>query len=223
MSCAARWCRLAVLGGLALVLLVAVGVRVVYVLTVTRHDTHFYDAAYYQLEADSLANGNGFTDPFAAIRDPGSTGGPSAEHPPLTSIILVPAALVDDKDTSALLMRFTMVLLGLGVIVVVGLLGRELGGDTVGLVAAGIAALDPNFWMNDGLIMSEPLSTLLVAAALLVAYRVLRGASMRWVVGLGALCGLLGLVRAELAVLTVVVAVPAVWLGSRRSGAGAAR
>ena len=29
-------------------------------------------------------------------------------------------------------MRFTMVLLGLGVILVVGLLGRELGGDTVG-------------------------------------------------------------------------------------------
>jgi 4-amino-4-deoxy-L-arabinose transferase-like glycosyltransferase len=202
--------------GMALVLVAAAGIRVVYVLTVTRHDTHFYDAAYYQLEAASLADGNGFTDPFAALHSPPEPAGPSAEHAPLTSIILVPAALIDDTDLSALMMRFTMVLVGLGAIVVIGLLARDLGGDTVGLVAAGIAAVDPNLWMNDGLIMSESLSVLLVAAILLLTYRVLRGASWRWILGLGALCGLLALVRAELAVLTVVMAVPAVWIGTGR-------
>jgi hypothetical protein len=202
--------------GLVLVLVVAAGVRVVYVLTVTRHDTHFYDAAYYQLEAASLANGHGFTDPFAALHTPPETAGPSAEHAPLTSVILVPAALIDDTDLSALMMRFTMVLVGLGSVVVIGLLARDLGGDTVGLVAAGFAAVDPNLWMNDGLIMSESLSVLLVAAILLLTYRVLRGVSFRWVLALGALCGLLALVRAELAALTLLLAVPAVWIGSRR-------
>ena len=72
-------------------------------------------------------------------------------------------------------MRFTMVILGLGTVVVLALLARALGGDTAGLIAAGIAALDPNLWMNDGLIMSESLCILVVSAILLVTYRVLRG------------------------------------------------
>src|SRR3954454_8668538 len=115
-------------------------------------------------------------------------------------------------------MRFTMVLLGLGTVVVLALLARALGGDLAGLIAAGIAALDPNLWMNDGLIMSESLCVLMVSAILLVTYRVLRGASLRWILVLGALCGLLALVRAELAVFTVVIAVPAVWVGGARRG-----
>jgi 4-amino-4-deoxy-L-arabinose transferase-like glycosyltransferase len=100
--------------------------------------------------------------------------------------------------------------------VVLALLARSLGGDTAGLIAAGIAALDPNLWMNDGLIMSESLCILVVSAILLVTYRVLRGASLRWILALGVLCGLLALVRAELAVFTVVLAVPAVWIGGAR-------
>ena len=69
-----------------------------YVLTVTRHDTHFYDAAYYELEAGSLANGDGFVDPFAKLRDPDTQRGAVGRHAPLTSMILVPAALVDDRE-----------------------------------------------------------------------------------------------------------------------------
>ena len=48
--------------GMVLVIVAALGLRIVYVLTVTRHDTHFYDAFYYELEAVSLAHGDGFTD-----------------------------------------------------------------------------------------------------------------------------------------------------------------
>jgi 4-amino-4-deoxy-L-arabinose transferase-like glycosyltransferase len=202
---------------LALVVLAAAGLRVAYVLTVTRHDTHFYDAQYYQFQAVSMAAGEGFfKDPFAKFNNPGMPAPPAAEHAPLTTLVLVPAAYVHGS-LSDLLMRFTMVLIGLGSVVVLGLLGRELGGDTVGLVAAGIAALDPSLWMNDGLLMSESLSILLVSAILLCSYRVLRGGSLRWVLGLGACCGLLVLVRAELALLTPLIAVPAVWIGSRHS------
>jgi 4-amino-4-deoxy-L-arabinose transferase-like glycosyltransferase len=131
-------------------------------------------------------------------------------------MILVPAALVDDRDARSLLMRFTMVVVGLGTVALLAVMARLLGGDTAGLVAAGIAALDPNLWMNDGLIMSESLCVLVVTAILLVTYRVLRGASWRWIALLGALCGLLALVRAELAVFTVLLAVPAVWIGGAR-------
>ena len=42
------------------------------------------------------------------------------------------------------------------------------GGDRVGLVAAGAGRVYPNLWINDGLVMSESLGCLLVAAVLLV-------------------------------------------------------
>lgn len=212
---------------LGIIVVAAAGVRVAYVLTVTRDDTHFYDATYYELQARSIGqDGLFFQDPWAVFREHlPEHREPAADHAPLTALSLVPAALIDDPDDSRLAMRFTMVIAGLGAVVLIGLLGRSVGGDAVGLVAAGVAAADPNLWMNDGLIMSESLTVLAVSSVLLVAYRVLRGASLRWVVALGVLCGILVLVRAELGMFTLLVAVPAVWVGTRdhaRRGIGRA-
>ena len=198
-----------------LIVLAAAALRVGYVLTVTRDDNRLYDALYYEQQARSIANGEGFFDnPFTKYLHPGATPPPAADHPPLTALLLVPAGFIADESDSKIAMRFTMVLIGLGVVVLVGLLGRLLAGDAAGLVAAGIAAADPNLWMNDGLIMSESLSVLLTTGVVLCAYRVLRGASLRWVVGLAALCGLAVLTRAELALLTPCIALPAVWIGT---------
>ena len=51
-----------------------------------------------------------------------------------------------------------MTLLGIATIAVIGLVGRRLAGPVVGLVAAGIAAVYPNLWINDSLVMSESLA-----------------------------------------------------------------
>ena len=51
----------------------------------------------------------------------------------------------------------------------IGLVGLRLAGPRVGLVAAAIAAVYPNLWINDSLVMSETLALLLVSLALLVA------------------------------------------------------
>ncbi len=64
-----------------------------------------------------------------------------------------------------------MTLVGVAVVVVVGLLAREIAGRTVGLVAAGLAAVHPGFWINDGLVMAESLTTLMVAGALWATVR----------------------------------------------------
>ncbi len=200
---------------LALILVAAAGLRVAYVLTVTQFDDHFYDATYYELQARGIVHGEGFfKDPFAPILHPGTEAPQAADHPPLTVFTLLPAAAIDDEHDSKLAMRFTMVLLGLGSVVLIGLLGRELGGDGVGLVAAGIAAVDPNLWINDGLIMSEAVSVLVTVGLLLLAYRVMRGASVGRVAALAVLCALAVLVRAELVLLTPLVALPAVWIGT---------
>ena len=140
--------------GLLVIVLLALAVRVGYVLTVTRHDHHLYDAVFYELEARKLADGQGFVDPY-----PGRYAGePEAGHPPLTVLVLTPAAEL--PGDSQLWMRFTMAALGTVTVLLVGLLGRALAGDRVGLLAAALAAVYANLWMNDGLLMSETLAAL---------------------------------------------------------------
>lgn len=194
----ARW--------LLLIVALAAVLRITYVVTVTRHDTDLYDATWYELSARAIAEGDGwFVDPFLALQDPDSRQ-PNSDHPPLTVLISVPAALLGPGTPSNLAMRFTMVLIGCGTVALVGVLGRRLAGAGVGLLAAALAAVNPNLWMNDGLIMSESVAVLLTAAVVFSAYRVLDGdRSLRWAAGLGALVALVALARAELGLLGVLV------------------
>jgi 4-amino-4-deoxy-L-arabinose transferase-like glycosyltransferase len=190
-----------------LIVLCAAGLRAGYVLSVTRYDNGFYDAVFYRFEAISVADGRGFVVPL-----PGALGGQAAaDHPPLTSLVLVPAAKL---TRGAFWMRITMLLLGLAVVALVALLGRELGGPRVGLVAGGLAAVYPNLWMNDGLLMSETLAALTSVAALVLAYRLLRRPSVGVALGLGATCALAALTREELVLLVALLALPAAWLAT---------
>jgi 4-amino-4-deoxy-L-arabinose transferase-like glycosyltransferase len=112
-------------------------------------------------------------------------------------------------------MRFTMAALGSAVVALIGLLGWRISGERIGLIAAGLAALYPNLWMNDGLLMSETLAALTTVAALLLAYRILRRPTWRGTAALGAVCGLAALTRAELVLLVPFLALPVTWLSSR--------
>src|SRR5690349_1683826 len=49
---------------LGIILVVAAGVRIAYILGEAKNDEQFYDAAYYELQARAIANGHGYTDPF---------------------------------------------------------------------------------------------------------------------------------------------------------------
>jgi len=174
------------------------------------------DQYFYSAEANSLARGDGFVEPFAAILAPGQTP-PAADHPPLTVVVLAPVSwladhtpLGDDADANVAAQRYAMVLLGTLLVFLVGLLGRRVGGDTVGLVAAAIAALSPNIWVNDGLVMSETLTMVLTVAVLLAAFAWYDAPTARKGVLLGALFALAGLTRVELLLLVPLVMAPAV-------------
>lgn len=148
------------------------------------------DSIYYSGQAQQLARGIWFREIF--VDQPG------AEHGPLTSILLSPVSWVDDPVPWQ---RVVTVLCGIATLVAIGVLGRRLGGDRVGLVAAAIAAAYPNLWMNDGLVMSESLSMLLVTLVLVVAHRAFDAPGWRPAVAVGALSGLAMLARSELALL----------------------
>ena len=152
------------------------------------------DSLYYSAQARQLTEGRWFREIFVDH--------PGAEHGPLTSLVLAPLSWMAEPVPWQ---RLGTVVLGVVVVALIGVLGRRIGGDLVGLVAASIAAVYPNLWLNDGLVMSESLATLLVVASLIVLLdvreRLEHGDSA--VLGVaamfGVLVGLAALTRSELA------------------------
>ncbi len=200
-------------GRLALVVLAGAALRLAFVVGVTRHDDRVYDALWYELQARAVVDGHFFDDPYLLFEEPPVVE-PNADHPPLTVVVLAPAALLGPHDWAEMGMRLTMVLIGSGTVAGAGLLARRLAGPAAGLLAAGLAAVDPNLWMNDGLIMSESLATLLTLVAVAGAYRAAGGDHRpRVAVALGVTVGLCALTRAELALLGPLLVAPAVLAG----------
>ncbi len=202
--------------GLLLVLLLATAVRTTFILTVARHDDRFYDAGYYELQARTIANGDGYNDPFEFLPGHPHRSRPAADHPPLTVFAILPVIAAGDgvglaESTTQLLVRFEMLLIGLGGIVAMAMLARRLAGETAGLIAAVIAALYPYLWVNDGLIMSESLAVLLTVGALLLTLRLIDDRRDGTAFALGAVCGVAALARAELILLAPLLALPLLW------------
>ncbi|MEY2405242.1 MAG: hypothetical protein QOG39_158 [Acidimicrobiaceae bacterium] len=190
------------IGGAALV------VRLAYVLIAKRADgdiTDEGDAFYYSAQAYANAHGRFFQHPFF--------GGPAADHPPLTALLLTPISWVTDDNILA--ERLFMTLVGTAAVVAIFWLATDVAGRRAGVIAGALAALYPGFWVNDGLLMSESLTTLLVAIILLASFRFARSPDRRHAAMLGALCGAGVLARAELALLIPLLVVPLALLAWR--------
>ena len=185
----------------SLLMVVAVGalVRLVYLATKWGDPLLLNDSIYYSGQARQLAEGTWFRELFVDR--------PGAEHGPLTSTLMAPLSWMDDPVPWQ---RTVTVLTGVALVWVLGHVAGELAGRRVGLTAAGIAALYPNLWMNDGLVMSESISILLVALALWAAWRLgsaaVDGAWRRATALLGLALGLGMLARSELVLLAPLLA-----------------
>lgn len=193
--------------GLSAIVLAALALRIAYLLMVTRHVTNrLYDAFWYGVTAEELQHGQFFRTPL------GTT--PTAAHPPLTSLLVGSIDIVV-KPLGATVQSLAMPLLGALVVLVVGLLGAAVAGPWVGLTAASLAALAPNFWIPSGILMSETPSMLFMALILWCVVRFERSPSWGRAALIGAACGAEALVRAELIVFVPALLVPAV-LAARR-------
>jgi 4-amino-4-deoxy-L-arabinose transferase-like glycosyltransferase len=196
---------------LALLAISAVGlaIRVGYVVGWRDVDEVGGDARYYHLGADDLADGEGFVHPLL-LADEGVKV-PGADHPPGYIVVLaVPSLFGLDSIRDHML---ASCLIGAGTVALVGLLARRVAGDRAGLVAAGIAAVYPNLWLNDGALMSETLALFLGVIVTICAYRAWDSPTWRRFVVLGAMVGLTSLARAEAVMMLVLLLVPlAVWV-----------
>ena len=146
-----------------------VGLRALYLFTVGRDVTGAGDWHFYHWQANLIAEGRGFIEPFKFLFDHHVS--PSAGHPPLYPLAL--AVVSKLGGTGELSHRALGLILGACTIVLVGLLGRRAGGERLGLLAAGLCAVYPLMIAVDGALMSETLYGPLVAVALLAAWRML--------------------------------------------------
>lgn len=204
--------RLAVIGA------VAFAVRLVFAIVYEQsHGGPGGDAFYYHWQANAIAKGLGFIEPYAwKCWDFQS---PSAAHPPLYSLYLSLFSVFG--GTSALVHRIATVVAGTGTVLLVGLAGREWRDARTGLVAAALAAVVPFLWINDALLMSETVFGTAVALVVLTSLRYRRSPSTRRAVWVGVSVALATLARAEALLLVPMLLLPLVVVAHR--GATAAR
>jgi 4-amino-4-deoxy-L-arabinose transferase-like glycosyltransferase len=210
-----RAARAPVVRRLVLIALIAFVGRSVYVLTVLQHEEYAsgledaglvrsFDELYYTAAAHALANGDGFRFSIGA--------GPVEEqgvHPPMTSIVLAPVASLTDDE---LPMRLLIAAIGGVVVLLAGLVALSVAGPSAAYIAAVLAAVNPNLWMNDGLLVAESLAVAGTAAAVWCTYRLIATWRWRWTAATGAACAVAMLSRSELALLVPVMVGPAVLL-----------
>ncbi|HEX4245267.1 MAG TPA: hypothetical protein VHY77_06865, partial [Acidimicrobiales bacterium] len=107
---------------------VGLALRLGYVLIFTQHiNNKIYDFFWYAVTGNELKLGQFFASPF--------TGAPTAAHPPLTSFLAGSVNFLVGFHAGTTFERLVMAVLGAGVVLCVGLLGRSIAGPWVGVTA----------------------------------------------------------------------------------------
>jgi 4-amino-4-deoxy-L-arabinose transferase-like glycosyltransferase len=195
--------------------LLGLALRVIYGLEVgTGHGIG--DDDWYHRVANGLADGRGFSDPFASLLDgrrvPGLGGQPigTAFHLPLFPWVLAVFSELGLRTYTA--HQAVGWALGAGTVVLVGLAARTLWDWRAGLLAAGIAAIYPPLIANDSVGMSESLYGFAIAAVLLLALRLRERPGRGRAIALGVALAAAALTRQE-ALLLALMLLP--WVAKR--------
>jgi hypothetical protein len=165
------------------------------------------DGLDYHSTALRLADGFGYTSGFFNV------GAEYAHHPPAWLTLLAGVSELGARSMWA--HQVTGIVLGLGVILVAGLVGRRYAGRRVGVVTAFLAAVYPGFWVLEAQILSEPLGLLVLGLFMLVAADLWERPTLWRAVLAGALVGVLALVRGEELGLLLIAVAPILLLNRR--------
>jgi 4-amino-4-deoxy-L-arabinose transferase-like glycosyltransferase len=189
--------------GLLLIAVAAVVIRIAHTLLVAPPTTGLEDAFWFRTVAHNLAVGRGFVDfNFHA----------TAAHPPLYALFLAAAEKLSITGDEAL--RSLGALLGGATVLAVGLVGRRVGGERVGLLAAAIAAVQPLLIAGDGALLSETLYGPIVGLTLLAAFRLAERPTPGRAAVVGIAVGVATLTRSEALLLLPLLALPLAWRGT---------
>jgi 4-amino-4-deoxy-L-arabinose transferase-like glycosyltransferase len=182
--------------------------RLADLLTVARHTVGIGDWWFYHWQANQIADGRGFIDPFQLLqgREVASAG-----HPPLYPLVL--SGLSELGLTTTLWHRSLGIVLGMVSIVLIAYIARRVAGPRAGLAAAIIAAIYPIFIGADADLMSETLYGPLIAGMLLAALSLRERPRIAASALIGALIALAALTRTEALLFVPFLALPLAWRG----------
>lgn len=149
-------------GRLAAIALFGFIVRITYAMVWVRHRPLAFDASsYYELS-------KGITHHFR-YESSDRAHLLTALFPPGYPAFLALGRLLGFATRTKLL--WFVAALGTATVAMIGTLAKRIGGETVGLTAAVLAAIYPNLWLADGAMMTESLTAALVVGALIVVIR----------------------------------------------------
>ena len=189
---------------LGLIVVVAAIARVLVVVLVDPQVPRLGDASAYHLLANHLADGRGYIRPFDFTKF--HLVVPTAEYPPLHPFVVSVFARLGARSVEA--QRLGLTVIGSSTVALIGLVGRQIAGARVGIVAAALAAVSPMMFLPEATLMSEAIFVFLVTLALFLA-GLIRTTPKLWAFAvLGCVLGLAVLTRAEAAVLTLLLVVP---------------
>lgn len=187
------------LGAIAVVALV---IRVAYVVLVANDLPLGQDSVWYTLVSGPLSEGKGFIAPGTYFRTGQQVA--TAGYPPGYPALLALVTKIANPEHETF--RLAGALLGTVTVVLTGFIGRRVGGRAVGLTAAALTAVYPMLIAVDGALMTETLSIPLLYGAVLVAMVAIdKPALWRWCI-VGVLLGLTMLTRADAVIPVILIA-----------------
>ncbi len=163
----------------------ALGLRVAWVLVVQRNGLGFNDALMYHGTAENILRGNGFTLPFG--------DGPTAQWPPGYTLTLVGTYKV--FGVSEVAAELVNAVLGALTVVVLVLAVERMVNRTTAIVAGALLAILPGPILWTDVLVSETLFTLIVVLMLLVLAHATT--DWRWAMLIGLVIGVGAMVRGE--------------------------
>ncbi len=193
--------------GIALVGLV---LRVIYAYVIVKSKSLNGDALEFGLQANLLADGHGYIQPFTWQL--AHIARPTADKPPVYPFLEAAVSLVGGRSWAW--HDLVDIFAGTATIVVTAFLGRRVGGERLGLIAAGLTAIYPLLIAADGSLRSESVFALLVTLALLQTLRLREAPSARRAALLGVIIAVATLTRSE--ALLLVLLLPFGVVGLRR-------
>ena len=197
--------------GVALLLVLALGVRLGYV-AATPEYVLVHDALDYDTHAQSIALGEGFAE---------SRGQPTAFRPPgypylLGGVYALAGVETASEQERVEVARLLGAVIGTVLVALIGLVAGRLWGRRVALAALALGAVYLPLVLVGGAVMSEPLFAVFMVAAIAAALAHRRSSHrLRFAVLAGVLAGLSILTRANALVLLAPLAF-AVWDGRPR-------
>jgi 4-amino-4-deoxy-L-arabinose transferase-like glycosyltransferase len=204
---AQRQRRVFFVAGIVLVIVAALIIRFVWVTRFKWNSTLVTgDYLYYLGYANDLAHLHWPRNPF--------TGRPTAFHPPLFPLLLVPGYLGGLRTPGQIVLENCV--LGAVAVGLVAALAWRLFGTATAVLASAIGAFSPSLFIYDGQVQPEAAEVAVFLLVLSAAYAYLARRTLRGAAVFGALCGLLALARSEQALQFLFLAPYLLW-GLRKS------